>query len=196
MSQQHVEVPLVHRDVGRLAYGPAGQVKLRRHVREAHEVLEIRDGGIPALSVQMPDERRPVDRRKHHLIAADRDRTFGIAGVVNEFRRRRRTERTSKPSRNMNPIPFHLRAGFPPAPKRVRLLGKGDADLPKHGVRIGFDGFDQIVGQDVDGADRTADGLRSLDPHSRPLGAPRGSAASPALQTLVHWSPRSGMPGS
>jgi hypothetical protein len=71
VAVDHVEVPLVHRQVDRLAQGAAAVVQAGRHVGELHEVAEVLDRGVAATVVEVMDEGRSVGGSQHHVGVAD-----------------------------------------------------------------------------------------------------------------------------
>ena len=108
MRVNHVEMALVHRDVDRLADGPAGMVQPRRQVRELHEVAKVVEGGIPASPVEVGDEGRAVSGHQDDVVAAERDGPFGVACVQPERGGRGRAERTRSPRSNLTRAPSTL----------------------------------------------------------------------------------------
>jgi len=62
------------RQVDRLANGAAGMVEPGKHVGKLHEISEILDRGVAPLIFQIAHEGRAIDRREHHVVAADLDR--------------------------------------------------------------------------------------------------------------------------
>ena len=115
VAVDHVEMPLVHRQVDRLAHRAAGMVHRRRHVGELHEVAEILDGGVAAALVEVADEGRAVDRREHRVVAADRDVALGIARVLDVFARRGLLDdRARQAAREMDARALDIGAGLLP----------------------------------------------------------------------------------
>src|SRR5438874_997744 len=82
VAVDHVEMPLVDRQVDRLAHRAAGMVDRRRHVGELHEVAEILDRGVAPPLVERADEGRAVDRGEHRGVAADRHVARRVAGML------------------------------------------------------------------------------------------------------------------
>ncbi len=88
----HVEVPLVRRDLHRLAHATAREVHRRRHVGELDEVHEIFEGSVTASAVEVADERRSAHRREDGGVTAETHVALGVAGEEREFRGRGRQQ--------------------------------------------------------------------------------------------------------
>ena len=95
----HLVVPLVHRQVDRLAHRATRVMQVRRGVRELHEVAEVLDRPVPAPLVHVQHERRAVRRREHRVHATDLDVVRRVARVLRERRGRARLDRSSAPAR-------------------------------------------------------------------------------------------------
>ena len=78
----HLEMPLGDRKVDRLAHGSAGMVEPGKHVDQLHEIAEILDGRIAALILEIANEWRAVDRREHHVVAANLDRPGRVSRML------------------------------------------------------------------------------------------------------------------
>ena len=64
VAVDHVEMPLVDRQVDRLADRAAGVVQRRRHVGQLDEVAEVLDVRVAPALVEVADERRAVGRAR------------------------------------------------------------------------------------------------------------------------------------
>ena len=71
MRIDHFQMPLCHRQIDRFAHGAAGMMKPGKHVDKLHEIAEILDRRVAALIFKVTDKRRAIDRREHHVVAAD-----------------------------------------------------------------------------------------------------------------------------
>ena len=112
MRVDHVVVPLVDRQVDRLADGAAGVVQERRHVRQLDEVAEVLDRPVAAAVVEIADERRAVRGREHRVGAADLDVVRRVAGDLRERRRRRRLdELAAEPTREAHALAVDVGPG-------------------------------------------------------------------------------------
>jgi hypothetical protein len=78
---EHVEVALVHRDVGGLTDRAARVVQPLRHVAELHKVAEVLDRGVAAALLGVAHEGGAVDGRQDEVAPADLDVALGVAGV-------------------------------------------------------------------------------------------------------------------
>ena len=104
----HVVVPLVDRQVDRLAHRAARVVQERGRVGELHEVPEVLDRAVAAAPVEVAHERGAVGRRKHGGAAPD---VHGRPGA--------RTDRT-RAARSPGPAGARGRAGTARAHRRPR----------------------------------------------------------------------------
>ncbi len=77
----------VQRPVLGLADRAARGVQLRERLREPNQVLEVGHLRVAA-DVALADERTPVDRREHHVVAADVRGIGGVARLQLELPRR------------------------------------------------------------------------------------------------------------
>ena len=176
MRQQHVEMPLVHRHVGRLAHRAARMVQPLRRVGELHEVAEILDRRIAPAVLVVPHERRPVDRRQHQVAPADRHVALRIPRPLHVFARRGRTQPPRQPLRQMHPVAAHVGTGVLPEREGGRVLGEAHADLLQHRLGVRLDQRQPFLVEDLVVRDAPPDERRRLDVHRRPLGPPRRSA--------------------
>ena len=83
----HVQVPGVERGVVRLADHAPGRVQLRKRLRQHAQAAEVGQRRVPA-HVALADERRPVDRAEHHVVAADVHGVGRVPGLHVELPRR------------------------------------------------------------------------------------------------------------
>ena len=180
MREQHVEVALVHRDVGRLADGAARVVQPLRRIGELHEVAEVRDRRIAPPVLHVAHERRPVDRRQHEVLPADGHAALRVARVLDVLARRGGAELARQPLRQMHPVAAHVRAGVPPQLQRLGVVGEAHPDLLEHRLGVGLDQRQPLLVEDLVVRDPPPDERRRLDPRRRPLGPPRRAAAAAA----------------
>src|SRR5262245_6884770 len=123
MAVDHVEMPLVHRQVDRLTYRTAGVVHCRRHVGELYEVAEILDCGVAAALVQTADEGRTIDRREHRVLTADIDVARRIAGMLHILPRRALLDNGSRQTTGkMNAGASDVGTSSPPQLQSLRIL--------------------------------------------------------------------------
>lgn len=85
MRVQHIEVSLVHCDIGRLADCAPGMMKPLTHIPQFYEVSEILNGGVTPPAFCIPNEWRTVNRSKHQVFATDLNISFRIAGMLGEL---------------------------------------------------------------------------------------------------------------
>ena len=73
MRVDHVEVPLVNREINRLTDRAARVVHPGGHLGQLHEVLEIADRGVAPPSLEIRDKRWAVGRDKDHAVSTNSD---------------------------------------------------------------------------------------------------------------------------
>ena len=139
MRVHHLEVPLVDRQIDRLAHRAAGMVDIRAHVGELDEVLEVFERSVAAAFVEIVDERRTIIRREHHRIAADRDVALGIARVLHVLRRRGGAEAPGQAARKAHPLALDVATRAAKEFKRAGKLAKLDANLLKQRLGVALD---------------------------------------------------------
>ena len=148
VAVDHVEVPLVDRQVHGLADRAAGVVQRLRQVGELHEVAEVLDVRVPAAFVEVVDERRAVGGGEHRVRAADLDVARGIPGVLRELARRRRLDQpAAQASRHAHPLAVDVRTRGLPDCERFRVLAELDADLLEDGVGVVLDEGEALFAQ-------------------------------------------------
>ena len=127
---EHVEMPLVDRQVDGLAKRAAVVVHLWRHVGEAGEVLEVGDRGIAPGLVDRADEGGPIDRREHDRVAADLDRALGIARMLQELARRGRAQLARQAAREFSTgaRPRFVAGSMGPTTKSITVTGGATFD--------------------------------------------------------------------
>ena len=185
MREQHVEVPLVHRDVGRLADRAARVVHPLRRIGELHEVAEVLDRRIAPTVLHVPHEGRPVNRRQHETFSADCHVALRVARVLHVLPRRSGAETAREPPRQVHPVAAHVGARVPPELQRLGILGEAHPDLLEHRLGIRLDQRQPLLVEDLVVRDPPLDERRRLDPHRRALRPPR-RPASPAPPAAGH----------
>ena len=111
MRIDHLEMPLVDRQIDRLAHRAAGMMDERAQIRELDEILEVFERPVAAALVEVVDERRAVVGREHHRVAADHDVALRVARVLHILRRRRRAELPREAARKPHPLALDVAAG-------------------------------------------------------------------------------------
>ena len=109
---------------------PPGGVELVEALREPDEVLEVVHRGLAA-DVALARERRAVDGREHHVVAADGDALLGVAGLQFEL------------ARHLGDLLEH-ELGVEPDVGALGLAACGAEDLD----RLGQDELDADLGDD------------------------------------------------
>ncbi len=193
VRQQHVEMALVDRHVGRLADRAAGMVQPFRFLAELHQVAEILDRGVAPPALEVAHEGRAVDRGEDQVAAADLDIAGRVARGLGELARRRRAEAAGEALRHAHALALHVGPGLPPALERGRVVGEVDADLLQHGLGIGLDDLERLGVQDLEIGDVALDEMRGLVRRRAALRPPRRAAAAPPPSDLVHGT-RSALP--
>ena len=84
MAVDHIVMAFVNRQINRLAERSAGMMEIRQHVSQFGEVAEVLDRSIAPPLIKIADERRPIDRSKHHCIATNLYIPRRIAGMLDK----------------------------------------------------------------------------------------------------------------
>jgi hypothetical protein len=151
MAVDHVEMPLVDRQIDRLAHRAARMMERGRHIGELHEILEVGDGRIAAAAIEVAHEGRAIDRREDRGIAADLHVPLRVAGVLDVLLRGRFLhDRAGQAAREMDAGPLHIGAGVFPQFQRFRLVAEFDADFLKDRVGIPFDDAETLFATEMD----------------------------------------------
>ncbi len=146
----HVEVPLVDRQVDRLADGPARVVQRGRHVGELHEVAEVLDARVAAPLVEVAHEGGAVGRGEHGAVAADDDVAGRVAGVLGEFARCRALhQRAAHAAREADALALDVSPGGLPQRKALRIIAEVQADLLEDRVGIVLEQRQALLAQDL-----------------------------------------------
>jgi len=169
MAVDHIEVPLVHRHVDRLADRTARMVQPGRCLRELHEIAEILDRAVAAAVVEIHHEGRAVSRSKHHRLAADFDRARRVARVLREDRRRGLQHLAQQARFEPDQRVVDICAGAPPMIQRHRVIAELDADFSEDRIGRRLDADEIFFRQDVVGRD-VADDIGPAEP-LRPVAA-------------------------
>ena len=178
MGVDHLEMPLVHRQVHRLAKRPPGMVDVGAEVGELHKILEVLDRAIAATLVEVVHEGRAVIRREYHRVAADEHVAFRVAGVLHILGGRRGAELARQPARKVNALALDVAAGVVQQFRCARKIPELDADLFEQRVRVALDDLQPLGVQHLGQRDLACDvgngDVRAL----RPGGAPRFAPAA------------------
>ncbi len=145
MRVHHLEVPLVDRQIDRLAHRAAGMVDIRAHVGELDEVLEVFERSVAAAFVEVVDERRAIIGRKHHRVAADRDVALGIARVLHILRRRGGAQAPRQAARKTNPLALDVATGAAKQLERAGKLAKLDANFLEQRLGVALDRLQSLL---------------------------------------------------
>ncbi len=148
MRVHHLEVPLVDRQIDRLAHRAAGMVDIGAHVRELDEVLEVLERAVAAALVEVVDEGRAVVGREHHRVAADRDIALGIARVLNVSRRRGGAQTLRQATRKANAFALDVAAGVAKEFERPWEVAEFDPDFLEQRLRVALDRFQPLRAHD------------------------------------------------
>jgi hypothetical protein len=150
MAVHHVEMPLVDRQIDRLANRAAGMVQGVGEIGELDEIAEILDAGIAAAFVEIAYERRTIGRSEHRVLAADHHAARGVARVLSEFSRGTALhERTAHTAGKMHALALDIGTGGLPDFERLGIVAKIDADLFENGVGVVFHQREAFLAQDL-----------------------------------------------
>ncbi len=178
MRVHHLEMPLVDRQVDRLAHRAAGMMDVGAHIGELDEILEVFERPVAAALVEVVDERRAVVGREHHRVAADDHVALGIARVLHILRRRRHAELTRQTARKAHPLALDVAAGAAKEIERAGKVAKLDADLLQQRLGVALDRCEALLADHFGERDLAGD---VGDRRVRTMGArrsPRLTAAS------------------
>src|SRR6516162_5288354 len=109
-----IEVPLVRRDLHRLAHATAGKMQRRCHVGELDEVDEVIESAVAPAALDVADEWRPADRREHRGVAAEAHVALGVAREQRELLRGGGEQLARQAARYVYALFVHVRTGIPP----------------------------------------------------------------------------------
>jgi hypothetical protein len=164
-----VEVPLVGRQVHRLAGADAREMQGGRHLRQLHEVDDVLDGAVATATVEVRDEGRPGHRAEGGGIAADEQVAARVARMQRELRRRRLQQLAAHPLGHAHPLAVDVRAGRAPQPQGLGVAAELDADLLQDLLRGRFDELDRFLSEQVKRRQAAADlpELPGAEPRTR-----------------------------
>ena len=147
MRIDHLEMPLVDRQIDRLAERAAGMVDIGAQIGELDEILEVLDRPVAPPPVEIVDEGRAVIGREHHRVAADDDIALGIARVLHVARRRGRAELPRQSPRKPHPLALDVAARRAKEIERAGKVAKLDADLLQQRLGVALDDFEPLFAQ-------------------------------------------------
>ena len=171
-------MPLVNRDIRRLADSPAGMVQPLRHIGQLHEFLKIRDGGVAAASVGVAHEGRTIDWGENEGLAADFDIAVAIAGDLCKPGRRGRTQFARQPARNSDSLAFNLGPRLFPALQSFRTINEIDADFFQNRFGVVLDNLERFLVQNLEIRNITLDKSGGFDCARCAFGTAGGSATT------------------
>ena len=166
MRVDHVQVPRAKGKILRLHRRAARAVDLIDGLRHLVEVGEVIERGPSAPALQVGDERRPVDRRRDHVVAAEDHRAGLVPGLELEGRGRLGHVFHDECPLEADSVFLDPHAGLPEEVLRP-LVQEIDADLFEDGHRLLVDGVD-FLGR------KLVVRLQAVLPHSRSILTQRG----------------------
>src|SRR5271165_7170240 len=153
----NVEVPLICSDLHRFAHAAAREMDGRRHVREFDESLQVLERAVTPSAIEIVDERRSANRRKHSCVAAESYVALGVARIQREFPRCGREQPASEAARNVNPLADDVGARAAPQTQGLRIAPKLDANFLEDRLGVGLDHFDRFGAEQLDYGEFAAD---------------------------------------
>ncbi len=145
MGIDHLEMPLVDRQVDRLAERSAGMMDIGAEIGELDEVLEVLERSVAAAPVEIVDEGRAVVRGEHHRVPADDDVALRIARVLHVARRRGRAKLSREAPRKAHPLALDVAARAAKEFERARKVAELDADLLEQRIRVALDDLEPFL---------------------------------------------------
>ena len=178
MRIDHLEMPLVDRQIDRLAQRAAGMVDIGTEIGEFDEILEVLDRPVAAPLVEIVDEGRAVIGREHHRVAADDDVAFGISRMLHVTRRRGRAKLSRQAPRKPHALALDVAARRAEEVERAGEVAKFDADLLQERLRVALDDFEPLRAQHFGERDLAGDVGNGLMRPMRAGGAARVPSAA------------------
>ncbi len=145
MRIHHLEVPLVHRQIDRLADRSAGMVDVRTEIRELDEILEIFERAVAAALVEIVDERRAIVGSEHHRIAAYEHVALGVARMLHILRRRCGAEAPCQAPREPHSFALDIATSVAKQLKRTGKFAKLDANFLKQRLSVTLDRLQPLL---------------------------------------------------
>src|SRR5581483_6620987 len=177
----HLEMPLVDRQVDRLTHRAAGVVQVRREVRELDDVAEVLDRPVPASAVEVAHERRPVRGSEHGRVAPDPNAVGRVPRLLDELRRRARLhDAPAHPPREPNALALNVGAGLSQRGERLGIAAELDADALEDRVRVVLDQLEPLLGEHLDRLQRARDERHVLGDRVEPRRLARRAPAAPS----------------
>ena len=183
---QHVQVPLVHRHVGRLAHRAARMVQPFRHVAQFHEVAKIRDGGVTPPLLDRADEGRAVNRCQHKVFSTHGHVAFRVAGVLDVLRRGTGAQAARQSTRDAHPLAIDIGARIAPQRQRAGVIDELHADFLQHRLGVPFDDGQRLFVQHLEIGDVAGDIAGGLKADRRAFRPPRRAAATACPPPRFH----------
>ncbi len=146
----HVQVPRGERQVLRLDGRAAGAVDLVHRLCQLVEVVEVLDGRAAPPALEVGYERRTVDGRVDHVVAADGHSVLRVASLILERGRRLGRHLEHPAAFEAHPVVLDPHPGLPQKVERARVE-EVDAYLLEDGHRLAVDHLDVIRGEDLVG---------------------------------------------
>ncbi len=185
----HLEVPLVHGQIDRLAYRAARVVQPVRGVGQLHEIAEVLDRAVAPAAVEVAHEGRAVVGGEDCVPAADDHVARRVAGVLDVFAGRGGPDQqAAEAAGEMHPLALHVGAGVLPDLQGFRIVLEVEADLFQHGLGIVLDQGQAFLGQHLvigDVAGDEGDGVGGAGQARGPLGLASAAAAGACGWSLI-----------
>ena len=145
MRQQHVEMPLGHRNIAGLAGDEPGVMQGRQRVGQFHQTVEIVERAVATPALQVAYERRTVNRREYLMRPANAYRPRRIAGHLRELRRSTGQQATHQFGGRADAGARDFGARFPPAPQGLRVVAELDTGLLQQPESLTFNTRQRLV---------------------------------------------------
>ena len=160
----HVEVPLVHGHVDRLADRAAAVVEVRRQIGQLHEVAEVLDRAVAAAAVEVAHEGRAVVRREDGVRIADPDAPLGVPCVLGEHARRGGLDDlAAHPAREADALALDVGTGILEQAQRLGVAPELEPDLLEDRVGVVLDQREPFLVEDLERLERARQERHALD---------------------------------
>ena len=191
MRVQHIQMALVHRDIGGFANRAAGMVQPFGHIAQLHKVAEIFNRGIAPPAIGIAHKGRAINWGQHQIAPTDLYIAQGVAGVLGKAAGGCGTQLARQTARDMHPLALYISASLTPALQGGRVFNKIHANLFQNGFGVPFDDLQRFFVQNLEVRDIAFDELGRFKADRCPFGPPCGptTAPHPAPCTCIAHDP-------
>ena len=148
----HIQMPVCHGDVHRLANGASRRMHGGAQVREFYKIAKILEGSIATTSFEIVHEGSPIARSKHSGVPTDLKISGGVPGMLGKDRRRRFGDQLpAKASWKVDPLAVHLRPGLGQSRQGAGVATKIDPHFFQDQLGVGLNQAEAFLGKNLQG---------------------------------------------